>query len=35
MIQNMAGAAVVTAASPAGSALYGAVIDDAPLKETR
>ncbi len=32
MIQNMAGAAVVTAASPAGSALYGAVNDDAPLK---
>ena len=32
MIKNMAGAAVVTAASPAGSALYGAVSDDAPLK---
>jgi hydroxypyruvate isomerase len=28
----MAGAAVVTAASPAGSALYGAMNDDAPLK---
>ena len=32
MIQNMAGAAVVTAASPAGSALYEAMNDDAPLK---
>ena len=32
MIQNMAGAAVVTASGPVGSVLQGAVNDDAPLK---
>jgi hydroxypyruvate isomerase len=32
MITSMAGAAVVTAASPVGGTLYGAVNDDAPLK---
>jgi hydroxypyruvate isomerase len=32
MIQNIAGAAVVTAATPIGSTLYGAGNDDTPLK---